>query len=307
MERLDVEVAQRLAGAGVLERLEYVSVGAMGGLDEAWLPLAPLVAVTGFEPDPREYAALAEHHGRYFDYVILERRRPARLHVSRDPGKTSVFRPNLDLLADYPNVERFDVVDVLDVPAERVRTLDEVLDELRAGTPDFLAVDTQGSELQVLQGATACLERHVGGVKVEVEFLPIYQGQPLFAEVDGLMRAHGYELMDLNRVYWKRRNHIGFEGRGQLVFADALYLPSARRLAAAMGAGGEVPFDRALRCALVALVYGFHDYALWLLDAATRAFGGQRLLDEVRADILTFDDSFGGWSQRDGKLGTRLA
>ena len=81
-----------------------------------------------------------------------------------------------------------------------VDTLDHQLERHGLDDVDFIKVDTQGSELFVLQGASQVLGQHVVGVEVEVEFASIYGGQPLFADVDRHMREHGFDLFDLRRV-----------------------------------------------------------------------------------------------------------
>lgn len=66
----------------------------------------------------------------------------------------------------------------------------EGIDPRRIG---LVKMDLQGGELLALFGARAVL-RHARAVYLEVSFVEIYKGAPLFAEVDRFMRESGYAL-----------------------------------------------------------------------------------------------------------------
>ena len=53
---------------------------------------------------------------------------------------------------------------------------------------DFIKLDTQGSELDILHGAGSLLD-NCSGLQLEVMFSPLYEGQPLFADVDAYLRC----------------------------------------------------------------------------------------------------------------------
>jgi FkbM family methyltransferase len=70
--------------------------------------------------------------------------------------------------------------------------------------PDLLWMDLQGAERMVLAGATSVL-RHVKVIHLEVMFRPVYLGQPLFCEIDRLLRRD-FRLVRVYgpRTWWKR-------------------------------------------------------------------------------------------------------
>jgi hypothetical protein len=190
--------------------------------------------------------------------------------VTRDPGLSSMFEPNRPLLDAFPETERFNVVDVRRVDAD---TLDSQLQANGIDDVDFVKADTQGSELFVLEGAAGALAAHAVGVEVEVEFTPLYKGQPLFADVDVFMRGLGYHLFDLRPCYWKRAAGWSAGGSyGQIVWADALYLKSVETLRAATAPlPGELRKSKILRAISVALLYGYCDFALEITASASDA------------------------------------
>jgi hypothetical protein len=57
--------------------------------------------------------------------------------------------------------------------------------------PCLLKIDVQGTELDVLAGAAETLQ-FVDWILLELTFDPVYEGEPLFAEVDAALRASGW-------------------------------------------------------------------------------------------------------------------
>jgi FkbM family methyltransferase len=257
--RFDAEYARR--------PISLVDVGARGGLKRNWAAATRHLRVLGFEPDRREYDRLVEHArtastpGEYFNVALHNQRGSVPLYIARDRGLSSVFEPDRAFLDTFPEAGRFDTDDVQHV---EVDTLDNQLRERRIDDIDFIKADTQGSELFVLQGAAHALASSGVGVEVEVEFTPIYKGQPLFADVDTYMRGLGYLLFDLKPCYWKRAAGWKAGGSyGQIVWADALYLksiPALKEMLAQLPA--ESRKSKILRAISIALLYGYVDYAL---------------------------------------------
>lgn len=174
--------------------LEIVDVGALP-LDGTETPYQGLLTsgrarLTAFEPDAAGLtklgAALGAPH-RYLPYFIGDGA-PATFYETDYPMTGSLYPPNDAALALYPDVQRFMQRRAHHaVPTQR---LDDIADIARI---DFLKMDVQGGELSVLQGAQRLLTDTLV-VQAEVEFVPLYQGQPLFTDVDGFLRAAGFQF-----------------------------------------------------------------------------------------------------------------
>ena len=109
-----------------------------------------------------------------------------------------------------------------------VTTLDELYTSGELSLPDFLSIDAQGAEYDVMKGASKSLQGDLLGVVTEVEFREIYHGQKLFADQDALLRKHLFRLYELyNPQYWYP-NPSFVSGRGALTVAEALYLRDFR-------------------------------------------------------------------------------
>jgi hypothetical protein len=135
---------------------------------------------------------------------------------------------------------------------------------------DFLDLDTQGTELEILQGAAAFLSTSVVAIKTEVEFAELYQGQPLFGDLDRYLRDLGFVLFDLSRSHCRRQIVPADQlTRGQLVWGDAVYLRDHGWFR------NHASTDGTLRLSLVAAHLGFHDYALEGIDLLLRGECGR--------------------------------
>lgn len=87
----------------------------------------------------------------------------------------------------------------------------------------LLKLDVQGAELLVLKGAPETLSR-TAVVYTEVEFAPLYKNQPLFHDIDALLRASGFELIDFPLLKrYRQSNSSGHISEDRLLWGDALY------------------------------------------------------------------------------------
>lgn len=63
-------------------------------------------------------------------------------YVTREPGCSSTLRPNRAVLEQFPEADRFDVVNMTTMMS---RPLDDVLRDHHIAGVDFIKLDTQGS------------------------------------------------------------------------------------------------------------------------------------------------------------------
>ncbi|MBZ5684385.1 MAG: FkbM family methyltransferase [Acidobacteriia bacterium] len=84
-------------------------------------------------------------------------------------------------------------VSTISVP---MTTLDKVTANTVFARPDFIKLDVQGYELEVLRGGTVALVS-VEAVLMEVNLLGILDGAPLFHEATQFMSERGFQVYDI--------------------------------------------------------------------------------------------------------------
>jgi FkbM family methyltransferase len=176
--------------------------------------------VIGFEPLTEELdKRLAEDAAATLLPYAIGTGHSSTLHITRFNPASSLLHPNQERLQQFIALPEMLAV-VSEVPVE-TRRLDDVpgLDDCT-----LLKVDVQGGELAVLQGATGTL-RGIMAVFIEVEFLDLYLGQPLFSAVNSFLDEQGFELLDLmNLGYGSYREANRGDVRSKLLWADGFYV-----------------------------------------------------------------------------------
>jgi FkbM family methyltransferase len=253
-----------------LPLLSVVDVGAMpiDGYAEIYRSLvdARRAALTAFEPDATAFAALSKSlrpPHQCFPYFIGDGQ-PGTFHVNNAPMTSSLYPPNTELLALFPNVAQY--VQPVSRHAVQTRRLDDIAEILRI---DFLKLDVQGAALDVLRGCTNKLAETLV-VHTEVEFVPLYRGQPLFADVDTFLRAQGFQFhtfAGLAKRYFAPLSSPPDQPSGvnQILWADAVYIRDP------LSWPHLAPERRLMLAALMHDLYGSVDVALTLVKSVAEA------------------------------------
>lgn len=245
-------------------------IGSAGGLKDRWAPARPAVSAMLFEPrdggEPR-----AEGRDMLYPVALGPEKGRALLNLTALPNMSSTLQPNRALLETFRKKgAHTQITGTLEMPVD---TLDAVAAQAGRGV-DAIKVDTQGSEIGILNGARRCLAETVILAEIEVSFFERYEGQALFGDIETLMRGSGFELLDLYRLKrYRRLNRHGIgnvslgagQRAGRLAYGDALFFLKETTLLERIrhGGGGET---LALKAILGLLVYGKADMAARLFD-----------------------------------------
>ena len=128
----------------------------------------------------------------------------------------SVYSQASSLLPLDPQASEWYGIDLTQYPngVVEVRSLDEICQQNGIDHIDVLKIDVQGYERQVIRGAERMLRRTTHLI-TEVEFVPVYHGQALEAEIRAELEARGFVFRQYLSEY---RN-----SDGELLHGDALF------------------------------------------------------------------------------------
>ncbi|MBI2766308.1 MAG: FkbM family methyltransferase [Chloroflexi bacterium] len=225
-----------------------LDIGCSGGLDVHWREFGEHLRAVGVDPLNEECRRLADAETsptvRYVAAWIaapdFEQKYP-RGALELDPvgarNDQSIARTSSRaaiLATGFDGARHFSQGAPTVTYAERRLSVDELAAEAGLETVDFLKVDTDGFDLEVLVSADETLRsRNVLGASIEVQFhAPIHDYSNCFSNIDRLMRGHGFSLFDLDVYRYSRAalpDRFVYDipaqtHRGQLGFGEALYV-----------------------------------------------------------------------------------
>lgn len=245
----------------------FVDVGARGGIHELAEPVAGATSVLAFDPDPAACAELANGGAPWGGYEIVPAglaRTQGRqtLHLLTAPTNHSLLPPNEHFTSRYRMVKHLPVGE-MEVPTT---SLDDVIFTQYPDRPtlgEFIKLDTQGTEYDILQGGVRTLQERSVALLVEVEFCEIYKGQKLFSDIELLLRSLGFSFYSFTKYYYRSRKVFDKRrafGRERIMCADAVFLKDPLP---GGPAGGRAELSRrgAHALTLSAMLLGYHDFA----------------------------------------------
>ncbi|WKD27737.1 FkbM family methyltransferase [Halomonas sp. KG2] len=219
-----------------------------------------LVTLVGFEPQKEALQKLQTMKGANETYLphAVGTGEHAKLYICQASGMTSTLKPNTLVLNHFQGYPIWGKVKSIE-EIETVR-LDDI-DQIEK--IDWLKIDIQGGELNVFRNGEKKLKDTLV-IQTEVNFIQLYENQPLFAEIDQWMRAHGFMLHTLleqrKRIYAPMKINGGIhQGINQLTTADAVYVRDINALQ-------ETSVEQRKKLAIIlSKAYGSFDLAYRLL------------------------------------------
>jgi FkbM family methyltransferase len=259
----------------------------------------------GFEPVPSSFDRLAKRyanstHVKLHHLALSDRSGIATLHVNKAVPTYSSLNENC--LAQEVNAGDVEAVDI------ECARMDEFQRSADLPAPDFIKLDTEGTEFSILRGGETLLKQQCLGVVSEVKFLAFSADTTQFSDLDQLLRSCGFILFDLQISRGARCVDVRFGGKkGAIDSAYALYFRDFYAFySESLSQNPQLARSKLLKMLSLTIRYLYLDYAVELID-----FGRQKgLLKPAEAARLlqiyagTADRS---WSLPDFPGKTKLA
>lgn len=198
--------------------ITLIDIGAAGDIEPRWKSVSRHLNYIGFEPDERSRKELINNSycksWVIYPNVLWDKKTNKKINFTKRPKASSFYVPNFNFVNLFPDAERLTVQNTISL-----NTI--TLDSLQIPNIDFIKLDIQGAELNVLKGANESLNNCIG-LKVEVEFLQTYKDIPLYGEIVDYLKTKDFEFIDfIHLCRWERKEHSNL---GQCIFGDGLFL-----------------------------------------------------------------------------------
>lgn len=182
--------------------------------------LNPKIFLHCFEPSPESYSFLSEKYKNVHNIKLNN------CAASNYTGTASIninaFQETNSLLESAQNHETINLLTTKQFSESvGVVELNEYCYKNNIGEIDFMKIDTQGNSFNVLSGIESMLKtQKIRYLYVEAEFVEIYKNEKLFSEIELLMRAFGYAIIDLY--------NMNYLNKGHLAWCDVLFGPKSK-------------------------------------------------------------------------------
>ena len=196
---------------------------------------------------------------RYFPFALGENNEKRKLYITENPMCTSLYKPNENLANLYHELQYMNLKKETEI---ETITLDSFVDEHSIDVIDFIKIDVQGAELDILKGSKKLLN-NVLKIECEVEFIPLYHDQPLFGDIAKFLSQYNFMF----------NKFLGLSGRtlkplianrdktsaSQHMWTDAIFIQHINKIQ-------NLNDEKLLKLSVLAAIYNSFDLTCYYLS-----------------------------------------
>ena len=258
-----------------------VDIGARNGMFLVPQIYALHAHYIGFEPNKEEYEKLVRHKTdamnlgmdmpkfkseEYHDCAVWSEDGFSSFYVTKGPGSCTlmgktdgIVTSRMFLESDTQSYENTHS-EIQNTISMKCKRLDSIINSARK--IDFLKIDAEGADYEVLKGALDLLKSSkILFIKTEFQLFPYYDNHSLLGDQQILLSKYGFRLIDLNLEhsgYTRSKSRLPMYADRRLMYAgDAFFILDPDR--------NELLVEDRYRIALVSFIFGFNSLAISLL------------------------------------------
>ena len=243
------------------KKLTFVDIGASIQIIPRWKRIhKDNLNYILFEPNKNEIKKLKLNKKYYSKYKIYEsalsnKKQNINLNITKGIYQTSVLKPNMKFLNQFRNADRYQITNKIKIKANK-------LDSFKIKDVDFIKIDTQGYNYEILEGSIKTLKDTLG-VETEVEFTNLYTNQKLFGEINKILIKNNFDFIDFTVLKrWNRYNNSNY---GQCIFGNSLFLKKPRLIL-------NLDKKKIIKYISICVLYNKFDLANYVIDRSTLNF-----------------------------------
>jgi FkbM family methyltransferase len=190
-----------------------------------------------FEPSRKDAEELREWYKDFSNVKVLEYalgdvNKNDIINITNFDQCSSVREPNMTILQKYNVSPCFQVKEQIKVDFYRY---DHLFQKGLVSQPDFVKIDVQGFEYEVIEGFGSVIEQCIG-IELEAHFYEIYKGQKLLGDVVNLLLKHDLylrdirpqwsfdsDLVEVNAFFTKNPNKLSEVSKNKLKLIDSVF------------------------------------------------------------------------------------
>lgn len=238
------KILKEICSLNYLKKTPFVlfDIGVSQGIEDHWLSLGDNLRAIGFDPLIKEINRLNNENQNknivYYDAFITSPKKKSKKNNKSHSWAPNSYQRSSAIKASEiikkPFKYNFNNNDPELLLSEKIFSIDEYCHNNNLENVDFIKIDTDGSDLDVINGALETLNnKNVLGLFVECQFQGgISNNDNTFANIDKVLRNNGYSLFDLETYRYSKKalpDQFSYDifaqtQSGQILAGDALYI-----------------------------------------------------------------------------------
>jgi FkbM family methyltransferase len=246
-------------------KITVADIGATGNPKGLWMEAQKYSNFLLFDPHPNAEMS-KQKNTTIFQKGLYSNKIKKKLYLASNPEASSLYEFNDIFTEIYLNSYLHKTINIIEIELESLDYLISKSSDVKP--PDFIKIDAEGAELEILKGGNEVIKNSCLGVFLEVSFRNRHKNAPLFNEIDTFLTQNNFVIFDIYPERWANKNKItsGFS-RHQIVWGDAIYFISTEEYIKRIKLlDKDKRIELASKFIFLLVLYQFHDYAYYIAE-----------------------------------------